>query len=175
MDRGARDPQVLGRQRMRWHRGLVRCLQEHRRLIGNPRYRGFGMFGLTYLAAFELLAPVMEVLGYLTLVLAGLTGALDPVVAAAMGGCVVLAGWLTTAVAVYLQERRFGRYGSTGDLRRLLLVALAEPFLYRPLTLWWRMRAFAPGTNQWGHMPRKGFAADTSPGAARSPAGAGVS
>ena len=75
-----------------------------------------------------------------------------------MGGCVVLAGWLTTAVAVYLQERRFGRYRARGDLGRLLLVALAEPFLYRPLTLWWRMRALVPGTEQWGAMPRKGFA-----------------
>ena len=150
--------QVLGRQRMRWHRGLVRCLREHRRLIGNPRYRGFGMFGLTYLTAFELVAPVMETVGYLTLVVAGLTGHLDPVVAAAMAGCAVLAGWLTTAVAVYLQERRFGRYGARGDLARLLLVALAEPFVYRPITLWWRMRALVPGTEQWGAMPRKGFA-----------------
>lgn len=150
--------EVLGRQRVRWHRGLLRCLRDHRGLIGNARYGGFGMFGLTYLAAFEVLAPLMEALGYVTVLLAGATGSLDPVVAAAMFGCTVLAGWLTTAVAVYLQERRFGRYRDRGDLVRLLLVAIAEPFLYRPLTLWWRLRALLPGRDQWGAMPRKGFA-----------------
>ena len=149
---------VLGRQRVRWHRGLLRCLREHRRLIGNPRYGGFGMFGLTHLAAFEFLAPLMEVLGYVTVAVAALTGELDPVLAAAMFGCTVMAGWLITGLAVYLQERRFGRYRDRGDLSRLLLVALAEPFLYRPLTLWWRLRALGPGGNQWGAMPRKGFA-----------------
>ncbi|TQN44271.1 cellulose synthase/poly-beta-1,6-N-acetylglucosamine synthase-like glycosyltransferase [Blastococcus colisei] len=148
---------VLGRQRIRWHRGLITCLRDHWRLIGNPRYRGFGLLGMTYLTAFELLAPLMEAIGYLTLVAAAATGALDLVVAAAVAGCALLAGWLTTGVAVYLQERRFGRYRDTADLARLFLVALAEPFLYRPLTLWWRLRALAPGSTQWGAMPRKGF------------------
>jgi cellulose synthase/poly-beta-1,6-N-acetylglucosamine synthase-like glycosyltransferase len=149
---------VLGRQRIRWHRGLIACLRDHRRLIGNPRYRGFGLLGMTYLTAFELLAPLMEAMGYVAVVVAAATGVLDPVVAAAIVGIALLAGWLTTGVAIYLQERRFARYGDAGDLARLLLVALAEPFLYRPLTLWWRLRALAPGREQWGDMPRKGFA-----------------
>lgn len=151
---------TLRRQRIRWHRGLVRCMREHRSLIGNPRYRAFGLLGMTYLAAFEFLSPVMEAVGYVSLAVAAVAGVSDLPLIGALALVAVSSGWLVSGLAIYLQERRFGRYGGMGELLRLLLVALVEPLLYRPLTLVWRLRAMlTAGRGHWGEMPRKEFAA----------------
>ena len=67
---------VLARQRNRWFRGLVDVLIRHRRMIGNPRYGTAGTLALPYFAVVEALAPVLEVLGTV-LVLVGSRGRMD--------------------------------------------------------------------------------------------------
>ena len=64
---------VLARQRNRWFRGLIDVLLRHRRMVANPRYGSAGTLALPYFAVVEALAPVLEVLGTV-LVLIGLAG-----------------------------------------------------------------------------------------------------
>ena len=59
--------QVLNRQRTRWGRGLLQFFTVHRDMIGNKNYRQFGFVTLPYIMIFELLAPVIEATGYITL------------------------------------------------------------------------------------------------------------
>src|SRR5439155_1598877 len=68
---------VLGRQRDRWHRGLADVLWRHRRMMFNPRYGVTGLFVFPYYAFVELLAPVIEAVGLVSLVLGLILGVID--------------------------------------------------------------------------------------------------
>jgi cellulose synthase/poly-beta-1,6-N-acetylglucosamine synthase-like glycosyltransferase len=68
---------VLGRQRERWHRGLIGTLWEHRVMLFNPRYGRIGMLSMPFYLFGELLAPVVELIGWVTLVLGLAVGAVN--------------------------------------------------------------------------------------------------
>ncbi len=161
------DLRTLGRQRERWHRGLVRTMLSHWRMLFNPRYGRIGLITIPFFFFGEMLAPVVEVIGYL-LTAAGLwTGALDVhfallFLAVALGYQMMLSIW-----AVILEEATFRVYERPRDFARLLLYAFLEPFGYRQLTVLWRLRGFfnaLRGLTHWGEMRRHGF---SSPGDAR--------
>jgi len=148
------------RQRERWHRGLVATLFAHRRMLFNPRYGVIGLVTMPFFFFGEMLAPVVESLGY---VLGGLGWALGLLslrfallfLAAALGYQLLLSIW-----AVVFEETTFHVYPRTRDFARLLLYAVAEPFGYRQLTVLWRLIAFGNavrGSKTWGVMRRRGF------------------
>jgi cellulose synthase/poly-beta-1,6-N-acetylglucosamine synthase-like glycosyltransferase len=68
---------VLGNQRRRWHRGLWEVLWRYRGMVLNPRYGRIGLLALPYYWLFELLAPVLELMGLVLVPLGLLTGAVD--------------------------------------------------------------------------------------------------
>jgi cellulose synthase/poly-beta-1,6-N-acetylglucosamine synthase-like glycosyltransferase len=69
---------TLSRQRRRWQRGLAEALWRHRVMLANPRYGPIGLAAFPYFVVFELLGPLIELLGYLALPLAVAFGLLDP-------------------------------------------------------------------------------------------------
>ncbi|HET9384292.1 MAG TPA: glycosyltransferase [Gemmatimonadales bacterium] len=151
---------ILSRQRERWHRGLIAAMWQYKTMLFNPRYGRIGFFAMPFFALGEMLAPVIELLGYLITVL-GLAFGLVNVSFALL---FVLVAWgygmLLSIWAVVLEEVSFRRYRRFGDLFRLLLFASLENFGYRQLTVLWRLKAFANvwrGVHVWGDMARKGF------------------
>jgi len=151
---------VLSRQRERWHRGLISAMWHYKTMLGNPRYGRIGFLAMPFYAFGEMLAPVVELLGYLITAL-GLAFGLVNVSFALL---FVLVAWgygmLLSIWAVVLEEVSFRRYRRFGDLLRLLLFASLENFGYRQCTVWWRLKAFAnvfKGVHVWGDMTRKGF------------------
>jgi cellulose synthase/poly-beta-1,6-N-acetylglucosamine synthase-like glycosyltransferase len=155
------DTRTLSRQRERWHRGLIASMWQHRALVFNPRYGRLGLLAMPFFVFGEMLAPVVEVLGYaLTAVGVG-WGLIDWPFAqlfflVAWGYGMTLSLW-----AVALEEISFRRYRRVGDLFRLLLYAMAENFGYRQWTVLWRMQAFWAvfrRRHTWGEMERSGFA-----------------
>ena len=152
---------VLGRQRERWHRGLIAAMWEYKGMLFNPRYGRVGLLAVPFYTLGEMLAPVVEVLGY---VITGL-GAAFGVINMSFALLFVLVAWgygmLLSLWAVVLEEVSFRRYRRPGDLARLLLYAVLETLGYRQRTVWWRLRAFFTLRTQrrvWGEMTRKGFA-----------------
>lgn len=151
---------ILSRQRERWHRGLIAAMWQYKTMLFNPRYGRIGFLAMPFYAFGEMLAPVVELLGYVITV-AGLAFGLVNVSFALL---FVLVAWgygmLLSIWAVVLEEVSFRRYRRFGDLFRLLLFASLENFGYRQLTVWWRLKAFVnvwKGTHVWGDMARKGF------------------
>ena len=151
---------VLSRQRERWHRGLIAAMWQYKTMLFNPRYGRIGFLAMPFYAFGEMLAPVVELLGYLITAL-GLAFGLVNVSFALL---FVLVAWgygmLLSIWAVVLEEVSFRRYRRFGDLVRLLLFASLENFGYRQRTVWWRLKAFANafrGVHVWGDMTRKGF------------------
>ena len=57
---------VLGRQRERWHRGLVAAMWQYKSMLFNPRYGRIGLIAVPFYTFGEMLAPVVEVCGYLS-------------------------------------------------------------------------------------------------------------
>lgn len=158
---------VLGAQRDRWHRGLADALWRHRTMIGNPRYGVLGTFVAPVFVLLELLAPVIELFGLIAVVVALAFGAVDLQFAGLL--LVAAYGWglLLSLLAIALEEFSFERVG--GPVDRLLLIgwAMLEPFGYRQLTVYWRLRglrSWMTGRTDWGTMQRDGF--DLVPGSA---------
>lgn len=154
------DLRTLGRQRERWHRGLVRTLLSHRRMLFNPRYGRIGLVTIPFFFFGEMLAPVVELVGYLLTAVGLWAGALNGqfallFLAVALGYQMMLSIW-----AVMLEEATFRVYERPRDFARLLLYSFVEPFGYRQLTVVWRLRGFwnaVRGLTDWGEMNRHGF------------------
>src|SRR3989449_3394814 len=151
---------ILSRQRERWHRGLIAAMWQYKGMLLNPRYGRVGLLAMPFFAFGEMLAPVIEVLGYI-ITAAGLAFGLVNVSFALL---FILVAWgygmLLSIWAVVLEEVSFRRYRRFIDLFRLLLFASLENFGYRQMTVWWRLKAFvnvAKGVHVWGDMARKGF------------------
>jgi cellulose synthase/poly-beta-1,6-N-acetylglucosamine synthase-like glycosyltransferase len=151
---------VLSRQRERWHRGLIAAMWQYKSMLFNPRYTRIGFLAMPFFTFGEMLAPVVELLGYIV-TLAGLAFGLVNVSFALL---FVLVAWgygmLLSIWAVVLEEVSFRRYRRFGDVFRMLLFASLENFGYRQCTVWWRLKAFANvarGVHVWGDMTRKGF------------------
>jgi cellulose synthase/poly-beta-1,6-N-acetylglucosamine synthase-like glycosyltransferase len=149
----------LRRQRIRWHRGLLQTLWQYRGMVANPRYGVVGMVSWPAFVAFEVLAPVVEVLGWIAVPLAVSYGFLALDVALVLAGIAIVVGVGNSLLGLYLDDR-MGYYGSAAAAARLLGVAWLENFGFRQRTVWWRVRAmfWNPREHRWGHLPRRGVA-----------------
>jgi cellulose synthase/poly-beta-1,6-N-acetylglucosamine synthase-like glycosyltransferase len=162
---------VLGRQRERWHRGLIATLVTHRKVLFNPKYGATGLIAMPYYLFCEMLAPLIEAIGFV-LTLAGTAfGLLSPAYAVAFFMVTYLYGIVLSLAAVLMEEATFHKYRRPADSLRLILFAFIEPLGYRQATVWFRLKAFwryFRGDHSWGRMQREGFS--TSPAAASAPA-----
>jgi len=151
---------VLGRQRDRWHRGLADVLWRHRRMFLNPRYGVTGLFVFPYYVFVELLAPLIEAGGLLTLTLGLIFGMIDWRFAVLFCLTAYGLGTALTAFTLILEDISFHRYDTFRDRGLLFWWALMENLGYRQMTVYWRLRGlwkFLRGRKDWGVMERKGF------------------
>jgi cellulose synthase/poly-beta-1,6-N-acetylglucosamine synthase-like glycosyltransferase len=153
---------VLARQRERWHRGLIGTLWEHRVMLFNPRYGTVGMIAFPFYLFGELIAPLVEVFGWVTLVVGLALGAVDGGFALLFLAVAVGYGSLLSVWAIVLEELSFKRYRRRRDLWRLIVFALIEGLGFRQMTVLFRLQGFwryARGVESWGKMTREGFGA----------------
>lgn len=152
---------VLGRQRDRWQRGLAQVLIRHRVMLLNRRYGRIGLVSYPYFFFLEMLGPVFELLGYISVPILLLIGRVDTLFALTFLGLAVGLGLVLSFLAVALEELTFRRYPRRSDLYRLFLLAFAENVGYRQIAAWWRIRGmwnWLRKDESWGRMERKGFA-----------------
>ncbi|MGI8909819.1 MAG: glycosyltransferase, partial [Rubrobacteraceae bacterium] len=151
---------VLRRQRDRWHRGLIDTLIRHRKMLFNPRYGMVGTLAMPYFLLFELLGPVVELFGYIALVLGLALGILNFEFAIAFFVAAVALGTLLSVAAVFLEELRMRRYPRWEDVVKLTFYGVIENFGYRQLVTFWRVMAivsFLRKNRDWGAMEHRGF------------------
>ena len=151
---------VLNRQRNRWHRGLVRTLWTHRRMMFNPRYGAVGLVAFPYFFLFEMLGPFVEILGYVVVVLSYLLGILNLEFFLLFLGVSVLYGVFLSIAAILLEEISFRRYPGWLDLTKLVVFGILENFGYRQLNSLFKVKAFWDVIRRrraWGRMERAGF------------------
>jgi cellulose synthase/poly-beta-1,6-N-acetylglucosamine synthase-like glycosyltransferase len=151
---------VLGRQRERWHRGLIQILTANMDLLFNPTYGRLGLVAVPYFVFGEMLAPLVELVGYVLVALALFSGAVNGEFALLFLLVALAYGTLLSVWAIVLEEVSFRRYPRFRDLWWMLGFAILENFGYRQLTVWYRLQAFwkfLRGDHGWGVMTREGF------------------
>jgi hypothetical protein len=112
---------------------------------------------------FEFFAPIIEVGGYSTIILALIFGVLSKSFFLEF----LLFGYafatLLSIGAVLLEEMTFRRYSNWREVARLLIYCLFEHFPYRQLTMVWRLQGiwqYLRGDLQWRSMKRVGIPTD---------------
>ncbi|MFQ5479089.1 MAG: glycosyltransferase [Candidatus Binatia bacterium] len=154
------DLTTLGRQRERWHRGLVLTMASNWRMVFNPRYGVVGLVVFPFFFFGELLAPLIEIVGLIATAVGFYLGVVDLQAALLFLTAAWGYGMIITLTAVIMEESTFRTYRSFADFLRLVGYALAEPFGYRQMTVLWRVDAFRcalRGRHSWGDMKRRGF------------------
>jgi cellulose synthase/poly-beta-1,6-N-acetylglucosamine synthase-like glycosyltransferase len=154
------DLKSLARQRARWHKGLLDTLLLTRGMLFRPRYGRIGFFALPYLWLFEFAAPVVEILGIVTIVLAAAVGVLSRGFFLQF----LLFGYAFATVisigSVLQEEITYKRYNDWQDVVRLVSYCFLEHFPYRQMHMFWRLQGiwqYLRGDNSWGPLKRKGL------------------
>jgi len=154
------DLKSLRRQRARWHKGLADVLWTNRDMLMRPRYGRIGCFALPYLWIFELMAPIIEVLGIVTILVAATLGMLSRSFLLQF----LLFGYAFATMisigSVLQEEFTYKRYNDWKDMVRLVSYCFFEHFPYRQLHMIWRLQGlwqFLSGNSDWGELKRKGF------------------
>jgi cellulose synthase/poly-beta-1,6-N-acetylglucosamine synthase-like glycosyltransferase len=151
---------VLKSQRTRWQRGLLESLWANRALLMHRRGGAVGWLAFPVMLLFEALGPLIELGGYVALLVCAATGLISWPVALAFILLAIGLGLLLSATALLLEEMSFHIYPDLRHLWQLSAAMVIENFGYRQLTLWWRLQGVAkwllqrPG--EWGTMQRTG-------------------
>ncbi|HXI00912.1 MAG TPA: glycosyltransferase [Sphingobacteriaceae bacterium] len=154
------DLNILSRQRNRWTRGTMETLWMHRELFFNPKYGILGLLSYPYWFFFEWLAPILEFIGLITFITLAIIGNINWEFSMILIGMVYFFGVTLSTLGILLEELSYQQYTSGRDLSKLLLIALIEPIVYHPLTVYWALRGkidMITGKKSWGTMTRAGF------------------
>jgi len=139
----------LGRQRTRWHMGLLTALRAHRSMLFKRRYGQVGLLSFPYFTFFELLTPLLEALGWFMLPLFWLLGWTSPGPFLMLVAVSILFPFMVSLEALLIDRILFGFFRPIAYVA-LLTVALLEPFVYHQATVYFRLRAFWRFYTQYG-------------------------
>lgn len=154
------DLKSLGSQRARWQKGLLDVLWPNRDMLFRPRYGRIGCIALPYLWLFELFAPLIEIVGLVTIALAASLGVLSREFFLQF----LLFGYAFATVisigSVLQEELTYKRYNDWQDIVRLISYCFLEHFPYRQMHMIWRLQGlwqYMRGDHVWKSPKRKGL------------------
>ncbi len=153
----------LRRQRSRWHRGLFESLWLHRKLLFNYKYGSIGFVSMPYFIFIEFLGPVIELLGYILMIVSLFVGGVYYEFAILFFLLSILYGSIYSMAAVVLEEWSLRKFPRVTDIIRLFLFSFTESLWYRPLTVLWRCEGIFHliiRKKGWGDMVRKGVSSN---------------
>lgn len=150
----------LRSQRRRWQIGLMDSLLKHKRMFFNPRYKQIGLIAVLYFWLFEMMGPVIEIIGYVMIPLAYIFGLLNLKYFLLFFAASILYGILLSLGAILLEEYTFNKYPTLKQLMKLSLYGVLENFGYRQLTTLYRIEGivkFRKMKHSWGKIKRVSF------------------
>jgi cellulose synthase/poly-beta-1,6-N-acetylglucosamine synthase-like glycosyltransferase len=166
------DMKSLRSQRRRWQKGLLDVLWPNRDMLFNPRYGRIGWLALPYLWLFEFFAPVIELGGIVTIVLAAWLGVLSREFVLQF----LIFGYAFATVisigSVLQEELTYKRYDDWRDVARLVSCCFFEHFPYRQFQMLWRLQGtwqYLRGDLRWGDLKRQGFQTPRVPMSRKGP------
>ena len=150
------------RQRVRWARGLSQIIRSHRDLLFNPKYKRLGLIVMPYNLLFELLAPVVELLGVIFIIFMYCINMINIDMAILILAMVYSFSVFMTTYSILLDHIVHKYYDSWTEVVKLCLMAWIEPFFYHPIIVYCSLKGYIQEVrgkkHAWGAMPRKGTA-----------------
>jgi cellulose synthase/poly-beta-1,6-N-acetylglucosamine synthase-like glycosyltransferase len=159
------DLKSLGRQRARWQKGLLDTLLPNADMLFRPRYGRIGFFALPYLWIFELFAPILEIGGIFTIILAASLHVLSREFFIQFMIFGYAFATMISLGSVLQEEVTYKRYNDWQDVARLISYCFLEHFPYRQMHMIWRLQGlwqYARGDMAWKPLERKGLQSTTT-------------
>ena len=153
-------------QRRRWQVGLMDAMKRNNIMMLNTRYGVCGLVAMPYFYLFELVAPVVEALGYIFVPLSYVLGILSFQFLIGFFIAATIFGVILSIGALIIEEFTFNKYVKLNEFFRLCLYGVIENFSYRQLTVIFRLAAiirFRKYRHSWGKIERRDFVEKKSP------------
>jgi cellulose synthase/poly-beta-1,6-N-acetylglucosamine synthase-like glycosyltransferase len=151
---------TLGRQRSRWQRGLAESLTRHARLALSPRAGSAGLLAWPFMALFEWIGPLIELVGYGVMLGGFAFGVVSPTALVVFLLVAIGMGILLSVNGLLLETLSFRVYARKRDMLLMFAMAVLENLGYRQLNTLWRCRGmwqwFSRRKHNWGVMRRSG-------------------
>ncbi len=156
---------VLARQRTRWGRGLLQIFVVHKRILFNRKQGRLGMVVLPYALLFEFLAPIIEAVGIIFLILLLVTNQLNSDTFWLMMIFVYMISITMSIVTISLDLIVKKQYNSYRDYIKLVLFSSFEAILYHPFIVFFSIKGYfqflMKRDYSWGKMTRQGFSKES--------------
>lgn len=131
---------TLGKQRDRWQRGLLDSILSNITMLFRPKYKRVGMLAMPFYFIYEMLGPLIEILGYMAFFFLILIGHATWTYVIAFLLVAVILGMCLSVFSIVLEELSFHRYPKFSHLLKLIFVAIIENIGYRQMNSWWRIK-----------------------------------
>lgn len=158
---GPSNLKMLHRQRVRWGRGLIQLMWEHRRVVFNPRYKRMGMISMGYTFLFEFMAPIIEFNGLIMLTYLIFTDGVNWDTFFVTFFAVYIFSCMLSMFVVFYDYILGCSYTNIRSYLKLLVAALLEPVFYHPIVVFCSVEGyFKYITRQkavWKSMERTGM------------------
>lgn len=152
---------MLHRQRIRWGRGLIQLMWQHRRILFNPHYGRLGLITFPNTFFFEFLAPIIEALGTITMVILFFTNAINGQTFFLMFAAIYIFSLTLSSFVIFYDYILGSSYTHIRSYLKLMLAAIIEPILYHPLVVIFSLQGYwkflINETAVWTSMERKGM------------------
>jgi len=153
---------ILSLQRQRWQRGLFESLMENKQIFLNPQYGAIGLIAYPFFFIAEGFGPLVEIFGFVLFFASWYFGMVSyPLFYLFILVTIVLNILLSIGSVIFGEITYHRRYPNTSMIIKLIALSFIEIFIYRPLTVWYRLvgivQYFKGKRGGWGKMIRKGF------------------
>jgi cellulose synthase/poly-beta-1,6-N-acetylglucosamine synthase-like glycosyltransferase len=156
------DLRSLKNQRMRWQRGLAESIAPNFGYMFSHRSGAVGWLAFPFMVLFELVGPLIEVLGYAATIILWALDMIPRETFLVFLFVSIGVGMLLSINALFLEELSFHLYPRFRQQFRLFFIALLENFGYRQLNSLWRSMAMIRflftfwRKDRWGKITRVG-------------------
>lgn len=133
---------LLHRQRFLWHRGLLESLWFHTGLFFSSDHGTFGKWVMPLTFYAEAIEPVVELLGYIYVIIGWYLGILTLTNVLLIIGIAWCISFIFSLFCLLVEELTFRKYRSWKSTFKLIGYAAIEIFGYRQLTILWRIHGF---------------------------------
>lgn len=152
---------VFIRQRVRWARGLVQTLNIHKKIFFNPAYGVTGMISFPYFVFYEMLVPIMELIGLIVIFIDAIFFNINYKFLIIVTIFVYLYYVVLNLANILTDLLTKKQYPTVKQVFIMIKNVFLEPFLYHPINLYSSLKGqlqfFQNKEQKWGTMTRQGF------------------
>lgn len=152
---------VLNRQRTRWGRGLMQMFIVHRKFLFNRKYGRIGLILMPFMFMFEFMAPIIELIGFISLIYLLVTNQVNFETAYLLLGYVYLLGIGISLIAITSDILVEKLYRSFKEYLKLIFFSCIEIICYHPFIVFFSIKGYIDFLSrqnfEWGAMKRQGF------------------